>query len=53
MLESRNTQDAGLPWSHGVLTPAILSKHTFSAFLRGGEKSFVILMGVKYVFQIY
>lgn len=30
-----------------------LSKHTFSAFLWGGEKSFVILMSVKYVFQIH
>lgn len=29
-----------------------LSKHT-SAFLWGGGKSFVILMGVKYVFQIH
>lgn len=30
-----------------------LYKHTSSAFLWGGEKSFIILMGVKYVFQIY
>ncbi len=35
------------------VNPPFLSKHTFSAFLWGGEKSFVILMGVKYVFQIY
>lgn len=48
------SQDAGLPRSHSVLiTRPFQSKHTFSAFLWGGEKSFIILMGVKYVFQIY
>lgn len=36
-----------------VTLPPSLSKHTFSAFLWGGEKSFVILMSVKYVFQIH